>query len=225
MERVGGRQQLVKGAGSSRLRIPVPSPVHVWMRQATSSHQNHTFPEDTSSRGVSSPSRSSRLPEEQRADVCSVTICILLDSIIISITPSFHPRSHVFSGNRDGWSLFATSQRGGMSHTELLGTLSLVTDGEVTEGAGRARGWIPSGKQGNAAKLSISSPAGGEALSSASVPTGREAAYAGVGAEHRKPSLEVQGVPGAHLPLSWTAHRGGIFFFHTSYYFGSAGVK
>lgn len=100
-----------------------------------------------------------------------------------------------------------------MSHTELLGTLSLVTDGEVTEGAGRARGWIPSGKQGNAAKLSISNPAGGEAPSSESVPTGGEAAYAGVGAEHSKPSLEVQGVPGARLPLSWAAHRGGIFFF------------
>lgn len=79
------------------------------------------------------PLLSPGLPEEQWADVCSVTICILLDSIIISITPSFHPRSSVFSGNRDGWSLYTASRRGGGgSQAAILGTLSLVTDGEVT---------------------------------------------------------------------------------------------
>lgn len=105
-----------------------------------------------------------------------------------------------------------------MSHAVLLGTLSLVTDGEVTEGAGRARGWIPSGKQGNAAKLSISNPAGGEAPSSASVPMGREAACAGVGAEHPKPPLEAQGRcprnPGNVCPCPGLLMEGVSFFSH-----------
>lgn len=111
-----------------------------------------------------------------------------------------------------------------MSHTELLGTLSLVTDGEVTEGAGRARGWIPSGKQGNAAKLSISNPAGGEAPSSVSVPMGREAAYAGVGAESANLPWKSRGARGTSAPVLDCSSRGYLFF-HTSYYFGSAGVK
>lgn len=33
------------------------------------------------------------LPEEERADVCSATICILLDPVITAITPRSHPRS------------------------------------------------------------------------------------------------------------------------------------
>lgn len=78
------------------------------------------------------PLLSSGLPEEQRADVCSVAICILLDSIIISITPSFHPRSSAFAGSRDGWSLFSTSRRGRGSHAAVPGMPSLATDGEVT---------------------------------------------------------------------------------------------
>lgn len=182
------------GAGSNRLRVPIPSPVrtsecdepppppsqrhtpqrcrrslgcahmdahpyvhpytHTCTHRHACTHPNtHARLSLTSSSLPSSPAPlqgkmpaaaaapspsplpllSPGLPEEQRADVCSVTICILLDSIIISITPSFHPRSSAVSGNRDGWSLLAASWRGGGgSHAAALGMLSPVTAGEVT---------------------------------------------------------------------------------------------
>ena len=120
------------------------------------------------------PLLSPGLPEEQRADVCSVAICVLLDSIIISITPSFHPRSSVFSGNRDGWSLFTASRRGGGSHAAVVGTLSLVTDGEVTgdwwqKGQGEPGAGFPLENGKKLQNSPFPTSAGGEALSSASV--------------------------------------------------------
>lgn len=88
-----------------------------------------------------SSGRAAGLPEEEQADVCSATICVLLDPIIISITPSTHPWS---SANWDGWSLLPVNRGAGVprrgagdaKHCQQMGC-----HGEwVAEGTGRAWG-------------------------------------------------------------------------------------
>lgn len=178
----------------THLHASVQMHVQIHMAMQTTTCTQHSFrASPASSCHIPAPPG---LPEEEQADVCSVTICVLLDPIIISITPSTHPWS---SANWDGWSLLPTSRGAGVPH-------SSAGDAECWQQMGCRGEWVAEGLAEPRDEFPLRSM---ETQHSSPFPAWAAGRAPQEGAEHR-----VGDVPQA---------RGAVVC--VCYYFGSARVK